>query len=278
MRLTTASTDLTVSHDLLQIPAGLHPAHLPLIQDSIELYALFQPRSFADLAIYHGSIHDALKAEQLMWAAVGDRLAAGFPGFNLVRDFSVRMLSGYSDLAALAARTHQEFRALHAADYARHESPRVNEHYADVTRWGGTVANIPDLSTGGKMHGAHVLWLETVRTNLGAFRPEDLIQDDRWNELRHWLFGLCPLFYCRAKHAVYWPTYRLTGRFPIEDGVADVVRTMGRGFADLADYAAQLALGFEDLNPHDRNRRDNPKPCEELRDVGNASNLSYGTV
>lgn len=259
------------SSDLMQIPGGLHPAHVALLEDARYLHGEFSPRSFPDITIYLASTADAIKQEQLYWKTLGDYLVSAFPGFNLVQAFSNRMEVGYSQLSGRAMRIFTEYRALHSADFARFLEPRVNEIYADVRRWGGTPAAAPNLSVGGNMHARHNLFLQSVSSNVARYRPEDTSEEDRWSELRWWLQGLQGAFITRARFSLYMVDHGLEGRFPIEDGVSEIIRDMARGYCDLGDYAAELWSGFESRNPHDRNRRDNPKPNEELRDVGNVA-------
>lgn len=252
--------------NLLEIPGGLHPRHVALLGDALTFHALFNPKSFPDLAIYFRGTGEALRQERTYWKAIADQLTSEFPGFILIQSFAARVMLGYTELAQSADNAFRDFRVLHAADFGRFDNPRVNEQYADVRRWGGASGPM-QLADGSLMHGSHSLFLYSVAHNLTGYQPgeadEDKVQDLRW-----WLSTLSAMMETRARFGIHF-TNNLMGSFPAEHKVKDVYDQMSLAFCGLADYASELSTSYENRNIHDTTRRDAPKPNESLRDVGN---------
>ncbi len=257
--------------DLLTIPSGLHPRHTAVLEEARQLIGLWSPKSFPDLAIFLRSQGWASRAEREYWSAGADRLSGDFPGFVMIASFAHRLYEGYGVLATRADTTWKGFKELHRADMARYDNPRVNETFADVKRYGHANVAPMQLSSGEAVHGIHTLLLHTIASNLDGYDPGELANDDdKVQDLRWWLRGLGPLFETRARFGLAFSN-RLLIDFPAETEVKNVYDQFTLGYAALADYGGEMATAYENRNPHDVARRDEPKPQEEKRDVGNTA-------
>jgi hypothetical protein len=257
-------------NDRLEVPAGLHPVFGALCADARVLEGMFNPASFPDLTVYLNSLSTKIRSERDKWALVGDNLLSRFPGFNLAQEFAGEVHDAYSDLATRADNVFAGYKDKMDQTFARWLDPRVNEQYADVSRWPGVSGIDPiTLIDGSKMHGSHTIWLTSIDVNLVGWFPDKGENNDYVIELLHWLQSLHPFFVARAMYAQNFVEEGLVQGFPIEDGVADITLQLARGFADLADRAHALAAGYEARNPYDMQRRYEPKVNEHKRDVGN---------
>jgi hypothetical protein len=258
----------------ISVPAGIHPSLVRIAEASYRCTATYRPKSPLDLHVYLESQGAAIKVHADIHRQFGDRLAATFPGVNLVHAFFAQVAHGYTNLQTPAHELFRGWEVLHAADLARFRSPRVNEAYSDVAKHGVTVANVPVIGNGNRWHYNHTIMTEVTRAQLFGL-TWGVTDDDKVRELMTWLDGLGLLFDCLARHTISMGRFLLMN-MPVEPRLGDFYAQFARGYIHLADQADELALAYRRRNAADTNRRERPRINEAWFDFSNQEVTAAG--
>lgn len=252
----------------ISVPS-VHPVQGRYLAGSVEYVAKFKPLSHPDLYQYLASQPDAMKHTGDMYGQLGARLAATFPGIQLVHSYFAQISHGFNAMSSRAYDVQRGYEALHAADLARFKAPRVNEHYADLRRTGLSMP-VPVLADGQtKMHAYHAVMLEFGRRYIGRWQPGiEGVSEDRVRDLMEWLADLPLTMECLGRHMLAFVVH-LVERFPIELGLIDYYKQLARGYLDLADQAHTLADRYVHVNAPDVRRRVQPRTNEAWADFSN---------
>lgn len=227
----------------------------------------YDPKSLPDLNRYLRSQPEGLLTDRDTMFMIADRLAKMFPGADLIQPYFFAVGEGMGDLATTGHNLFNAWRSIHAADIARHEQPRVNEHLADVAAhlWGGTLPPLPD---GTVMHERIAMVSGATRDAIGNYFPGMYYPDDAIIDLMWFLAGLPDVF-----HAVHQLVKdfadKLIREYPIDTQLHMFYHSYAAAWLDLVQRAAELGNKYGGLNAGDVLRRLEPRNNESWIDAGN---------
>lgn len=247
----------------------MHPAQQALVEASDQFVRGFEPRSIPDLNRYLGSQPDAMVQTGHQYRALVSRLVAEFPGAMAVHGFFGDVCDVYPTLAERARTLHDAYRQIHADDLARHETPRVNEHLADVAR-SANGGNLPTIGGGDTMHENHACMVAAYRTHIAGYEPALCASgaENAWDDFVVYLSGQPVMYYILGQHMAAFAE-KLVTAYPVEADVHGYYFALASGYASLSDRSGELTNGFLNANANDTQRHTDPRVNEKWADFAN---------
>lgn len=103
---------------------------------------------------------------------------------------------------------------------------------------------------------------EAVQQDLGNYHPEHII------ELRPFFSTELPEFFGTLAGSIGAMADRFREELPLHQQIPEHIQEMAGVLAGLRDKAQELSALFENLHKDDLNRLDEPRPGEQMWDVG----------
>ena len=247
---------------------AVHANLQKIIEASSVFVRGFKPRSIPDFWPYVQTQDQAMIALAEKVDLLGSRLSASFPGAVNVHEWFQNWANGYRGMAVRAHAVAEAYAALHPGDIERHLAPRVNEHRADVAKGhAGNPGGMATINATPAMHSHHANMIDVFRQYIGMYDP-GTIEEDEVAELMGFLSGIPQAMMDLSGHVKDFANH-LVEAYPVDMKMHAYYYQLAGGYVHLAGQGSALAVSYAHRNPHDVQRRTQPRTNEAWADYCN---------